>query len=179
MAKTGILRIRPAVAGEARAIAAVHVDSWRAAYRGLLPDSSLDRLSVDERERQWIETLGEASDRSGVIVAEEGGVVVGFASWGPSRDEDAGEHTGEVPAIYLDPATVGTGVGRELFDAATRALRQAGYARATLWVLQVNERARRFYERAGWSWDGTVSDHQFECANEPIVRYAVQLVSTS
>lgn len=178
MAQTGVLRIRPAADGEARSIATIHVDSWRDAYRGLLPDSYLDRLSVEERERQWTETLDETSTRSGVLVAEDDGRVVGFASWGPSRDEGAGEATGEVPAIYLEPTAVGTGVGRELFGAATRALREAGYTRATLWVLEVNERARRFYERAGWSWDGTVSDHQFECANEPIVRYAVDLGSS-
>jgi GNAT superfamily N-acetyltransferase len=179
MAQTGTLRIRPAEAGEARAIATIHVDSWRAAYRGLLPDSYLDRLSIEERERQWAETLEGAVDGSGVLVAEDDGRVVGFASWGPSRDTDAAERTGEVPAIYVDPSAIGIGVGRALFAEAANALRDAGYTCATLWVLEANGRARRFYERAGWRWDGTVSDHQFECANEPIVRYSVDLAPTS
>jgi len=42
--------IRPATPEDARAIAEVHVASWRYAYRGLLPDDVLDRLSVEERE---------------------------------------------------------------------------------------------------------------------------------
>jgi GNAT superfamily N-acetyltransferase len=100
---------------------------------------------------------------------------VGFVSFGPSRDENATPSTGEVPAIYVDPSVMGTGVGRELLEAATAALREAGYARATLWVLEANERARRFYEKAGWAWDGAVSRHDFDCANEPVVRYAKDL----
>jgi GNAT superfamily N-acetyltransferase len=98
-----------------------------------------------------------------------------FASFGPSRDEDVPERTGEVPAIYIDPSVLGTGVGRELFQAATLALRDAGFARATLWVLEANAPARRFYEKAGWRWDGSVGTHMFDCANESVVRYAIDL----
>ena len=60
---------------------------------------------------------------------------------------------------------------------ATVAIRDAGSedARSTLWVLEANDRARRFYEKVGWSRDGTVSHHQFDGANEPIVRYAADL----
>ena len=168
-------RIRDATPEDARAIAEVHVASWRAAYRGLLPDDYLERLSVDEREVQRREHLDDPSGEWGTLVAEEDGHVVGFATYGPSRDEDAPPGTGEVPAIYLDPALVGTGIGRDLFAEATAGLRHAGYGRATLWVLEGNERARRFYEKAGWTWDGATSTHDFDCANEPMVRYAVKL----
>lgn len=50
-----------------------------------------------------------------------------------------------------------------------------GVERATLWVLETNQRARRFYEREGWAWDGTTSIHQVEGSNLPIVRYALDL----
>jgi L-amino acid N-acyltransferase YncA len=166
-------RIRRATAADARGIAEVHVGSWRHAYRGLLPDGFLDRLSVDEREASWREAFRDRG--AGVFVAEEDGRVIGFASFGPSRDGDAGPEVGEIPAIYVDPTVVGAGVGRALLDAAIEAMREAGYRRATLWVLEANAHARRFYERAGWRWDGTVSRHDFDCANEPVVRYAVEL----
>jgi GNAT superfamily N-acetyltransferase len=168
-------RIRRATRQDDREIAEVHVESWRAAYRGLLPDAYLDRLSVDEREAQRREHLDDPSGEWATLVAEENGRVIGFATFGPSRDEDAPAGTGEVPAIYLDPAVVGTGVGRELFARAAEGLRNAGFTRATLWVLEANERARRFYEKAGWTWDGSTSSHDFDCANEPMVRYAVDL----
>lgn len=168
-------RIRAATPADARAIAEVHVASWRATYRGLLPDAYLDRLSVDEREAQRREVLEDPASEWGTLVAEEDGRVIGFAAFGPSRDDDAPPGTGEIPAIYLAPEVVGTGVGRDLFAEATAGLRKAGFERATLWVLEANERARRFYERAGWTLDGETSDHDFDCANEPMVRYAADL----
>jgi GNAT superfamily N-acetyltransferase len=167
--------IRAATPEDARPVAKVHVTSWRHTYRGLVPDDFLDRLSVDDRETMWLGAFADPDPKSGALVAEKGGLVVGFASFGPSRDEGVSDGTGEVPAIYVEPSSLGTGVGRELFEGVTCALRDAGYARATLWVLAANAPARRFYEKAGWSWDGAVSTHMFECANEPVVRYAVDL----
>jgi GNAT superfamily N-acetyltransferase len=167
--------IRAARPEDARPVAEVHVDSWRHTYRGVLPDEYLDRLSVDDRESMWLGAFADPDPKSGALVAEADGHLVGFASFGPSRDEDAPDGTGEVPAIYVEPAALGTGVGRELFAAVTETLRDAGFTRATLWVLEANASARRFYEKAGWSWDGAVSTHMFDCANEPVVRYAVDL----
>jgi GNAT superfamily N-acetyltransferase len=168
-------RIRSATPDDARPVAEVHVASWRHAYRAVLPDEYLDRLSVDEREAMWLGAFADPDKRSGAFVAEEGGRIVGFASFCPSRDEDAPAGTGEVPAIYVEPSAMGKGVGRELLEEATAELRLAGFTRATLWVLEANERARRFYENEGWAWDGAVSTHMFDCANEPVVRYAVDL----
>jgi GNAT superfamily N-acetyltransferase len=167
--------IRAARPEDARPVAEVHVDSWRHTYRGVLPDEYLDRLSVDDRESMWLGAFADPDPKSGALVAEADGHLVGFASFGPSRDEDVPDGTGEVPAIYVEPAALGTGVGRELFAAVTETLRDAGFTRATLWVLEANASARRFYEKAGWSWDGAVSTHMFDCANEPVVRYAVDL----
>ena len=167
--------VRTARPEDARPVAEVHVASWRHAYRGLLADEYLERLSVEDREAMWLGAFSDPGLKSGAFIAEVDGRIVGFASFGPSRDEDVPERTGEVPAIYVDPSMLGTGVGRELFGAATLALRDAGFARATLWVLEVNTLGRRFYEKAGWAWDGSVGTHMFDCANEPVVRYAVDL----
>lgn len=172
----GPVAIRDATPADARAIAEVHVRSWQAAYRGELPDDYLDGLSVDERETQWTGWLAEPEELAGVLVAEdEGGRVIGFASVGPSRDEDAGPQTGEVRTIYLRPEWFGRGVGRELFSRANARLRELGYVRATLWVLATNERSRHFYEKAGWAFDGTESSHQSQCLHMPVARYAIEL----
>lgn len=72
-----------------------------------------------------------------------------------SRDED-GAGVGEVTAIYLLDSHWGQGAGRELMAAAVEHLGAAGFTEATLWVLESNARARRFYEAAGWRPDGTV-----------------------
>lgn len=90
--------------------------------------------------------------REGIlVVATEGRGITGFASFGPSRDSDTGPRvTGEVPAVYVDPDAWGTGAGRALMGKAVAELARLGYAAATLWVLDANGRARRFYAIAGW-----------------------------
>ena len=164
--------IRAAAPRDAGAIAALHVASWRWAYRGLLADDVLDALSVDERAAIWTELL--ADDGIAGLVAERDGALAGFASGGASRDDDATPETGEVTAIYLAEAAAGSGLARDLFSRIQEELRRRGFTRATLWVLESNARARRFYEREGWRWDGAVSDHQVQCDHQPIVRYATE-----
>jgi ribosomal protein S18 acetylase RimI-like enzyme len=171
--------IRDAVPDDADAIAEVHVASWRWAYEGLLPASALEDLSVDERAAMWRQAAADPDPAARVFVAdaadEAGQRLVGFASVGTTTDEDAPSGTGELFAIYLVREIAGTGVGAALMDRAVRALRSAGLERATLWVLETNERARRFYERHGWVFDGTTSEHRFDCDHRPIVRYAREL----
>jgi ribosomal protein S18 acetylase RimI-like enzyme len=169
------LRIREAVPADARAIAEIHVRSWQSAYRGQLADEYLDGLSVEDRLEQHRRSLEEPQSEWRTWVAQEGGDVAGFAVTGPSQDADATERTGEVYAIYLEPERVGTGAGRELFDHAVGDLRQRGFDAATLWVLQTNERARRFYEVAGWALDGTVSTERVDCEMRPTLRYRIDL----
>ncbi len=173
---TAAVTIRPAEPADAGPIAEVHVRSWQAAYRGELPADYLDGLSIDEREEMWRRILAEAEPASGVLVAlDDDGRMIGFTGFGPSRDDDAPPGTGEVRTIYLLPGWFGKGVGRELFALANQRLRELGYRRATLWVLATNQRSRRFYEKAGWAFDGTTSTHEDQCLNMPIVRYRVDV----
>jgi RimJ/RimL family protein N-acetyltransferase len=167
--------IREATPSDARAIAEVHVASWRWAYRHDLPPDFLDGLSVDDREREWEGWLAIDHPRAGTLVAEERERIVGFCSFSPSRDDDATARTAEILTIYVLPEVAGLGIGRSLFSVAVDRLRGFGYDRATLWVMASNDRSRRFYERAGWSWDGTTSEHRIDCANVPIVRYVTGL----
>jgi GNAT superfamily N-acetyltransferase len=79
--------------------------------------------------------------------------IVGFATFGPSRDADA-SGLGEIYALYVDPESYGGGTGRLLMAEARRRLHDAGMNEAILWVLRGNKRAQRFYEREGWKPDG-------------------------
>jgi len=150
--------IREARPEDARSIALVHVRTWQIAYRGQVPDEFLDSLSVDRREEAWKAWFaGEEIRPNEVFVAELDGAVVGFANVGNCRDEDVDDETGELRAIYLLPDYWDTRTGAALMDAATDALR-GRFKRAMLWVLDSNDRARRFYDRGGWLFDGTTKD---------------------
>lgn len=78
-------------------------------------------------------------------------------------------------SIYVRPDAWGSGAGRSLLVAACASLRSGGFGSATLWVLDSNERARRFYEAMGWRADGRGKvDRRGEFELKE-VRYAVSL----
>ena len=110
------------------------------------------------------------------IVAEVNGRIVGFISVGPTVDD---EGDGELYAIYVRPRHWGTGVGRELIAAGEERLRELGHREAHLWVLDDNPRARRFYEAAGWSTDGTRRTIELFGMEIPEVRYTKALYAAS
>jgi GNAT superfamily N-acetyltransferase len=145
---------------DATGIATVHVRSWQAAYRRLLPQELLDGLSVAQRTEQWLGILAEdAGAGRATFVAAADDDVLGFVNLAPSRDEDADPAVaGELIAIYARPDALGTGVGSALMDAGLGWFADAGYREASLWVLDGNARAIRFYEHTGWRADGARKD---------------------
>jgi GNAT superfamily N-acetyltransferase len=175
-ARSKVGRVRRADVDDARAIAEIHVRSWRVAYARQLPDRFLKRLSIPDREADWRLRLS-APHRGGhvLVVEHQPGRPVGFASVGRSRDPDADGHTGEVQALYLDPDHWRRGLGGLLHDHALSELRRDHYRVATLWVLRSNHAAQRFYENAGWIPDGAAkTDVTGELALDEI-RYAISL----
>jgi ribosomal protein S18 acetylase RimI-like enzyme len=166
--------IEPATAADARAIAQIHVDAWRAAYVGIVPDDYLAALSVDERETMWRASI--AAGQPELLVARQHGCVIGWISFGASRDKEAPPATGELWAIYLDPHHVSIGAGRALWLAARTRLADRGFKSVILWVLAGNERAIRFYERAGFALEPG-SSQRFELGGREIeeLRFAMTL----
>ena len=167
------MRIREAEAKDIPSIASIHVRAWQTAYRDQLDDAYLDALDVDERIPQTRSMIEEAPPGFRSWVAEDDGAVVGFAVTGPTQDADADEKTAEVYAIYLEPERVGTGVGRALFEHAVADLLDRGFTAATLWILETNAPARRFYEAAGWTADGATASQYVDIAMRETVRYRV------
>ena len=171
--------IRPAAPRDAHPIAEVHVATWHAAYAGIVPQANLDAVSVGDRATKWTTWLtAPAPPGTSVLVADDGGRVVGFSNAGPSRDAD-GPGLGEIRAIYVLPTHWDTGTGRALHDASIASLRAARFPTATLWVLEANARARAFYERRGWRSDGTVKPIAFLGVDLPEMRYRIDLGATA
>ena len=143
--------IRKATVIDAYDIARIHVNTWREAYRGIVPQSHLDSLSIEKRQDNWIRILRESPDAT-IVVTDAKLAVIGWASFGPSRDDD-GAGVGELYAICLQPDSWGNGYGRQLMNSAEASLSSTGFSTITLWVLEGNVRTRRFYEIAGYCLD--------------------------
>jgi len=153
-----LMTIREAVAADIPQMALVHVRSWQAAYRGLIPQDYLDSLDPADRADRWSRIMRDLDPaRGGVLVAEGNGGLCGLVCFGPTGDEDAdSDQVGEVKAIYLAAEAWGQGHGRALMGVSLQRLAGAGFSEVTLWVLDANARARRFYELAGFQPDGAV-----------------------
>ncbi|WP_430592073.1 N-acetyltransferase family protein [Humidisolicoccus flavus] len=153
------ITVRPATLNDAHAIARIHVDSWKVAYVGLVDQDVLDGLTVESRERGWAKWLDPANDERNAeghsaLVACVDGEPQAWATFGAGRDEHFAAE-GELAGFYASPDYWGLGLGYTLIGAVKDALRDAGFARGYLWVLDGNERAAGFYERNGWTYDGT------------------------
>ena len=140
------MRVRRALVDDADAIERVRTDTWRHAYRGLMPDSLLDALGYDATRRRAL--MSALPGHQFVLVAEDDGAVVGFCIGGRSRPPEE-RFRGEVYAIYVFPEHHGRGIGRALLEAAAKELADRGFGSMIIWVLRENAPSRRFYERMG------------------------------
>jgi ribosomal protein S18 acetylase RimI-like enzyme len=165
-----MIRIRPAASADGLAIARMRAESWRMAYADVLPEATLAEQTTPAaiaREGEW----RSAHSMDGVLIAEEPGDagagpagLAGFAAFGPERSadddpypphSDPPEHgRAELYAIYVVPRHWSTGTGRALMDNVLALAASAGYTDISLWVMEANERARRFYELAGFGATG-------------------------
>lgn len=184
-----MVRIRAATVADAAAVAAVRRASWFAAYSGIIDDAAIDRVTgTGDADRIRLQFRSRPQQKMLVAVdgpdAEE--AVVGFASYGPEREVDGGAWPppvsaagaaglcGELYALYVHPDWWSTGTGRALMLRALDRLRRDQYQVVTLWVLEQNSRARRFYEQAGFAADGGVNILH-GLGGVPEVRYRQQL----
>jgi GNAT superfamily N-acetyltransferase len=145
--------IRAAVPADAEALGELQLSCWHEAYSTYAPPGTLDAETVERRVTVWRGLLERKMD---VAVLELDGALDGFAAFGPVRDEDVGEETGELYALYLRAARQGVGLGRRLHDHVLASLTEADFDDAVLWVFEVNTPARSFYAAAGWSPDNRV-----------------------
>jgi len=126
-------RISPAQADDAAALARIHVDSWRSAYRGILPDAFLDALSYGQREDLWRRVLADRGSRHLLVARESEGPIVGFVLGGRST-AGASAYDAELHALYVLEAHQRRGVGTGLFRALVTALVEEGSGSLLAWV---------------------------------------------
>jgi len=143
--------VRPAVPGDAAEIAQVHVETWRAAYAGVVPDSYLIAMTETEQRRYWRRQIAARGWAGSVLVAEapDGGEgnLVGFGSCGVLRGGNL-PYKAEIYTLYVADDWQGRGIGRGLLAGLFQALLGAGLSSAFLWVLSRNP-SRFFYEAMG------------------------------
>jgi L-amino acid N-acyltransferase YncA len=155
------ISLRRATVADAAAIAAVRIDSWRTTYRGMIPDTYLDGMKLEDSTATWTRILGAESDAVCVFVAESNCEIIGFASGMMLKEEKLGMNA-ELTAIYLRPTWQRSGIGRRMLQKIARLCQAQGATGLLAWVIAGNRPARQFYQQLGaaqlveqpFSWDG-------------------------
>jgi GNAT superfamily N-acetyltransferase len=153
--------VRPAVPADVQEIARIQRDTWRTAYRDLLPEDVLAGLDNVEAVRELVEQ-GTAT----VHVATEGEWTVGFCVVGAAPDSEVAEADGSLPedaattglvaTLLVEPRWGRRGHGGRLLAAAAETLRNLGATRGVSWVPEADRASLAFYASAGWQTDGVV-----------------------
>ncbi len=143
------MTIREAGPEDAHDMARVRVDTWRAAYRGIVPDGYLDSLSYEAFENLLSAILWKGNQAPFAFVAENSdGQVVGVAMAGPVLDGQEEEYKGEIYVLYVLPDQQEQGYGRQLAQACALRLVEQSLTPIMLWTLALGP-ARAFYEKLG------------------------------
>jgi ribosomal protein S18 acetylase RimI-like enzyme len=134
--------VRPAVAEDAEAVAAIWYAGWRDGHLGHVPD---ELVAVRTKESFWTRAAERITDTTVAVAGDE---IAGFVMV-------VGD---EVEQVYVASTHRGSGIAGTLLAEAERQVKAAGYDEAWLAVATGNARARRFYERSGWI-DGGAFDY--------------------
>ncbi|MFI2779683.1 GNAT family N-acetyltransferase [Streptomyces sp. ALB3] len=173
------VRIRDMCLDDCAAVADIRVRGWRWAYTGLIPQGYLDAMDAGEdAERRHARLIAQGGPVN-LVAGAPGAAVTGWACYGPCRDASARPGSAELYALYVHPDRVGTGTGRALLTEAVARARADGFDAMSLWVLEENRRARRFYERAGFRPDGAAEAFEAGGALVPEVRYVRTLTPSA
>lgn len=137
-------RVRRAKPADAKALAEIFAESWRLAYRGIIPHGHLECLIGRRGEAWWKKS---AKSEAHLLVIEVSGKVVGYASCGASRGNAV--YKGEIFELYVSPLYQGLGLGEFLFEACRSQLDKRGLDGLLVWALEDNDTAASFYWRRG------------------------------
>jgi GNAT superfamily N-acetyltransferase len=150
------LLIRPATADDAEELVRANETAWNAGMADVV-DKKLGELAPFEgRVAHYREGIAAVPPGTRLWVAEREGRIVGHATVAVDKA------LGELSALYVVPEEWGSGVAGALHDEAVACMRELGAIEAILWVVEGNARARRFYEREGWSADGETKSSMFD-----------------
>jgi ribosomal protein S18 acetylase RimI-like enzyme len=173
-AEPGRVVLRPATGADADAMGRIAQRSWEVTYRGMIPDAVLDEW-IAEAPDSWRALFAtRPPDSPGrAWVGERDGVVLGYATTSPAKDQwlPPPDGAGELGNLYLDPDAIGTGLGRRLYEHSVADLATRGFDPLVVWAFRDNHRAAGFYRRMGLVID--VPDHAWVLGEVPcpIVRF--------
>ena len=150
------MKIRKAKIEDVDKIVDIKINGWKDAYKEIIDDSYLKHMSKNREEK--IEKIKkQLLENKNFIVVENETEILGFCRYGEIRSREFKEYDSEIYAIYVKPGNLHQGIGRKMFEFATKDLKSKGKSKMILWCLKDNYPSRKFYERMGGNIIGKTS----------------------
>jgi GNAT superfamily N-acetyltransferase len=149
-----VYEISDATANDINDLSEILMSGWQESYRGIIRDSWVDGLSVDEFIEKWRSWLSEEGLKV-KIARDDEGEASGFVSYGKLKTPPPGSspirplYSSEIYGLYVVPACMRQGLGRRLFNCAVKDLIETGHKSLCLWTFEKNKRASEFYKSLG------------------------------
>lgn len=143
------ITIRKATPGDEKVLAYIQTESWKAAFADILSPEELVRCTNIERaEQMYHNDLGREDCNMAIEFVENQPHCI--AAWGQNRC-GLGDAVCELVCIHSLQENWGKGYGSAMMQYVLAQLQQFHYESVILWVFEANTRARRFYEKHGFS----------------------------
>ena len=170
------VEIRSARIADIPAVAQVHLDSSKIAYRGILDQDLLNALSLSGRIALWEARYANTGPQGRLWILSRVSNIVGFALCDAVDDQGAPPAACELKSFYITPNCWGAGLGSRLIAHVVNDFKDRGFESMLLWTIRENARARAIYERLGFCFDGSSRHTRREEAGQILayeeVRYA-------
>ncbi|WP_411991328.1 N-acetyltransferase family protein [Agarivorans sp. DSG3-1] len=150
-------KVREALLGDVAAIAAIHVNAWKSAFKGLMPKGYIDKYTVQLRQREWLQAISTGVEH--VLVALDNNQIVGFLSYSEAKSSAA---ILELHKLYLCPSVYRKGIGQLLMAQLALKAKAKDIEEMNLYVLDTNKVAITFYRKLGFEFSANSLTDTFE-----------------
>ncbi|MGD1054680.1 MAG: GNAT family N-acetyltransferase [Nitrososphaerales archaeon] len=145
------MAVRPARPDDVPRLSTFVIQAWKEAGPDALGFTGATDEAIKEiASEEFLEKM-LSSPRILMVVAEEDGKIIGFSSVRRVKEREA-----ELSGIIVLESATGRGVGTKLLRKAVGAAKRRGYFSMLVKTEVANERAIRFYRRAGFTESGKV-----------------------
>lgn len=163
-----MITVRKAGLADAKDLTNILIESWQAAFVGIMSDEMIKNCTVPTNCEKMMEDILR-SERGTFYLGLLDEKPCGELFWCAGEEKDSAE----ILALHSIKESWGTGLGKALIKKTLDDIKISGKNTVYLWAFKENKRARRFYEKCGFICNGEERASDFDGAIE--VKYAYRM----
>lgn len=143
------VHIRNVKAGDEKTLAYIQTESWKNAFNKILSKEDLDKYTdINKAEEMYTMLLNDNIGNGFILSVDNAAHCIAY--WDKSRDEDMSD-CAELICIHSLHENWGKGYGSIMMNHILKEIKKSNLNNVFLWVFEENTRARKFYEKHGFT----------------------------